>query len=338
MTVKIGINGFGRIGRMVLRALHESNRSDLEVVAINDLAPFKTSVHLLRYDSVHGPFPFPVLFDESSQTLVIQGKKTHVTSEPRPENILWKEWEVDVVLECSGIFTQREKASAHLKGGAKKVLISAPAENVDKTIVYGINHQTLTPQDTIVSNASCTTNCLSPVAKVLEELVGIAKGYMTTIHSYTGDQHLIDTNHKDLHRARAGAINMIPTSTGAAKAIGFVLPSLTGKLDGVAIRVPTPNVSMIDLTFVSNRSTTPEEINQAFLQAAHGSLKGIMDTTDLPLVSSDFNHNPHSSIVDLTQTSVIQDNFCRVVSWYDNEWGFSNRMLDTAAAMGSMGK
>jgi glyceraldehyde 3-phosphate dehydrogenase len=336
MTLKVGINGFGRIGRMVLRALLESKRKDIQVVAINDLAPFKTSVHLLQYDSVHGPFPFPMTLDEATQTIHSEGQVIHALSESNPEKLPWKDFGVDIVLECSGIFTDKEKAKAHLVGGAKKVLISAPAEHVDRTVVYGVNHLTLAPSDIIVSNASCTTNCLAPLVKTLDDAFGILKGHMTTIHSYTGDQRLIDTYHKDLRRARAGALNMIPTSTGAARAVGLVLPHMVGKLDGVAIRVPTPNVSMIDFTFVADKPTTLEALNAALIKASQGALQGIMDATDLPLVSSDFNHNPHSCTVDLTQTTVVQGNLCRVVGWYDNEWGFSNRMLDTAVYMGKL--
>jgi len=336
MTLKVGINGFGRIGRMVLRALLESKRKDIQVVAINDLAPFKTSVHLLQYDSVHGPFPFPMTLDEATQTIHSEGQVIHALSESNPEKLPWQDFGVDIVLECSGIFTDKEKAKAHLMGGAKKVLISAPAEHVDRTVVYGVNHASLTSSDIIVSNASCTTNCLAPMVKTLDDAFGILKGHMTTIHSYTGDQRLIDTYHKDLRRARAGALNMIPTSTGAARAVGLVLPHMVGKLDGVAIRVPTPNVSMIDFTFVADRPTTLEMVNEILIKASQGALKGIMDATDLPLVSSDFNHNPHSCTVDLTQTTVVQGNLCRVVGWYDNEWGFSNRMLDTAVYMGKL--
>lgn len=337
MAVKVGINGFGRIGRMVLRALVESKRVDIDIVAINDLAPFESSIHLLRYDSVHGPFGVPMNFDEQTQLLSIQHRTIKILSESNPEAISWKDLGVDIVLECSGVFTNKEKASAHLVGGAKKVLISAPADNVDRTVVYGVNHATLEKTDIIVSNASCTTNCLAPMVKVLDDLVGVTKGYMTTIHSYTGDQRLIDTNHKDLRRARAGALNMIPTSTGAAKAVALVIPSMQGKLDGVAIRVPTPNVSMIDFKFVSDKNTTVQALNNAFILAeTKGPLVNVLGAVNLPLVSSDFNHNPLSSIVDLTQTSVVQGNLCRVVSWYDNEWGFSNRMLDVAAYMGGL--
>ncbi|MBM3610558.1 MAG: type I glyceraldehyde-3-phosphate dehydrogenase [Alphaproteobacteria bacterium] len=337
MAVKVGINGFGRIGRMVLRALVESKRVDIDIVAINDLAPFESSIHLLRYDSVHGPFGAPMNFDEQTQLLSIQHRTIKILSESNPAAISWKDLGVDIVLECSGVFTNKEKASAHLVGGAKKVLISAPADNVDRTVVYGVNHTTLEKTDIIVSNASCTTNCLAPMVKVLDDLVGVTKGYMTTIHSYTGDQRLIDTNHKDLRRARAGALNMIPTSTGAAKAVGLVIPSMQGKLDGVAIRVPTPNVSMIDFKFVSDKNTTVQALNNAFILAeTKGPLVNVLGAVNLPLVSSDFNHNPLSSIVDLTQTSVVQGNLCRVVSWYDNEWGFSNRMLDVAAYMGGL--
>lgn len=333
MTVKVAINGFGRIGRMVLRALVESNRKDLEILAINDLAPLETSAHLLQYDSVHGPMKTPVTMDDTSKTLTINGKSIQVFQEPNPAKLPWGDLGVEIVFECSGVFADKAKASAHLEGGAKKVLISAPAKDVDRTVVYGVNHEDLTAEDIVVSNASCTTNCLAPIVKTLDDAVGLEKGYMTTIHAYTGDQRLIDTAHKDLRRARAGALNMIPTSTGAARAVGLVLPHMVGKLDGVAIRVPTPNVSMVDLSFVSSKKTTVEELNQALSTASTSTLKGILGTSDGPLVSSDFNHNPHSSIADLTQTAVVDGTLCRVVSWYDNEWGFANRMLDTALCM-----
>ncbi|MEI8320768.1 MAG: type I glyceraldehyde-3-phosphate dehydrogenase [Alphaproteobacteria bacterium] len=329
--IKIAINGFGRIGRLVLRAIYESHHENIEVVAVNDLTDVKTNAHLFKYDSVHGCFAGTV--DHDQENLIIKGQKIQVFSEMNPENIPWKKLGVQVVMECSGKFTDREKAELHLKAGAEKVLISAPAKGEDKTIVYGVNHHTLTAKDRIVSNASCTTNCLAPVAFILDREFGIEKGYMTTIHSYTGDQRLIDTAHQDLRRARAAALSMIPTSTGAAKALGLVLPHLKGKLDGTAIRVPTSNVSIVDLTFVSSRPTTAEEINKAMEKAARSELKGILDAVNLPLVSIDFNHNAHSSNFDLTQTAVVDGNFCRILSWYDNEWGFSNRMLDTALIM-----
>lgn len=332
MTLTVAINGFGRIGRLVFRALLESGRKDLNVVVINDLASPEISAHLLKYDSVHGTLPAEVLLREG--VLEVMGQTPKMLSERDPTKLPWAEMKVDVVLECSGVFTERDKTALHLAAGAKKVLISAPATNADKTIVYGVNHQTLTPKDLIVSNASCTTNCLAPVAMVLDQAVGIESGFMTTIHSYTGDQALVDTAHKDLRRARAGAISMIPTSTGAAKALGLVLPNLTGKLDGTAIRVPTPDASLVDLTFEASRPTTIKEINDAIGQAAAGPLKGILGVNSAPLVSVDFIHNPHSSIFDLTQTAVIQGRLCRILSWYDNEWGFSNRMLDVAKAMG----
>lgn len=334
MTLKVAINGFGRIGRMVLRALVESKRTDIHVMAINDLAPLEASVHLLQYDSVHGPFQEKVSC--AGDTIQVAGQTIQGFSEADPKNLPWGDLGIDMVFECSGFFTEGAKAQAHIDAGAKRVLISAPGKNVDQTIVYGVNHTVLSASDCIVSNASCTTNCLAPVVQTLHQAIGLEKGYMTTIHAYTGDQRLIDTNHKDLRRARAGALNMIPTSTGAAKAVGLVLPELDGKLDGVAIRVPTPNVSMVDLTFVAERETSADEINDALKSAAQGVLEGVMEAVDLPLVSTDFNHNPHSSIADLTQTSVVQGTLCRVVSWYDNEWGFSNRMLDTAVYWGSL--
>jgi glyceraldehyde 3-phosphate dehydrogenase len=333
--VKIAINGFGRIGRLVLRAIYESKRTDIEVVGINDLADVKTSAHLLKFDSVHGVFPFSVTHDEKS--LTIESHRISVFSEADPLRLPWTELDVDILMECSGHFTEREKAELHLQAGAKKVLISAPAKREDRTVVYGVNHKALKASDKIVSNASCTTNCLAPMASVLDEVVGIEKGYMTTIHSYTGDQRLVDTGHKDLHRARAAALSMIPTSTGAAKAVGLVLPHLKGKLDGTAIRVPTPNVSVIDFKFISKKNTTLEELNEAMKKAAYGSLKGILDFVTLPLVSIDFNHNPHSSLFDASQTQVVEGNFCRVMAWYDNEWGFSNRMSDTAVHMARLG-
>jgi glyceraldehyde 3-phosphate dehydrogenase len=332
MTVRVSINGFGRIGRLVLRAIFESKREDVEVIAINDLAPAATNAHLLKYDSVHGRFNGEVSVEGND--LIINGKRVKGLQGADPAKLDWKGLGIDVAMECSGRFTKRDDASKHLIAGAKKVLISAPATDEDITVVYGVNHNDLKASHVIVSNASCTTNCLAPVAFVLNNAVGIEHGFMTTIHSYTGDQRTVDTMHNDLHRARAAAMNMIPTSTGAAKAVGKVLPALKGKLDGVSIRVPTPNVSVIDFKFVAKRPTTVEEINQAIIEAAtNGSLKGILGTYDEPLVSSDFNHDPRSSIFALGQTKIIAGTFVRVMSWYDNEWGFSNRMPDTALAM-----
>jgi len=331
--VKVAINGFGRIGRNVLRAIVESGRTDIEVIAINDLGPVETNAHLLQYDSVHGRFPAKVTV--SGDTIDVGRGPIKVTAERDPKALPWGD--VDVALECTGIFTARDKAALHLENGSKKVLISAPGANADKTIVYGVNHQTLTGADTVVSNASCTTNCLSPFAKVLNDLVGIENGYMTTIHAYTGDQPTLDTMHSDLYRARAAALSMIPTSTGAAKAVGLVLPELAGKLHGSAIRVPTPNVSVVDLKFNANRATSVEEINGAIKAASEaGPLKGVLGYSDLSLVSTDFNHDPHSSIFASQQTTVIDGTLVRVLSWYDNEWGFSNRMADTAVYMGTL--
>lgn len=331
MGVKVAINGFGRIGRNVLRAIVETRRTDIEVVAINDLGPVETNAHLLRFDSVHGRFPATV--NTSAQSIDVGRGPIRVTAIRNPAELPWGD--VDIVLECTGLFTDRDKAAIHLENGAKRVLVSAPSKGADKTIVYGVNHTTLTADDRIVSNASCTTNCLAPVAHVLHKTIGIRRGFMTTIHSYTGDQPTLDTMHADLYRARAAALSMIPTSTGAAKAVGLVLPDLDGRLDGVAIRVPTPNVSVVDLTFEAARPTSVDEINTALRQAAaHGPLKGILGVTDDKLVSMDFNHDPHSSIFATDQTKVMDGNFCRVLSWYDNEWGFSNRMIDTAVAMG----
>ncbi|WP_099823540.1 type I glyceraldehyde-3-phosphate dehydrogenase [Oceaniglobus indicus] len=332
MTVKVAINGFGRIGRNVLRAIIESGRTDIEVVAINDLGPVETNAHLLRYDSVHGRFPAQVTTTET--TIDVGRGPMEVTAIRNPADLPWGD--VDVVLECTGIFTSKDKCQAHLENGSKRVLISAPGTDADKTIVFGVNDDVLTKDDIVVSNASCTTNCLSPVAQVLNDAIGIKKGFMTTIHSYTGDQPTLDTMHKDLYRARAAALSMIPTSTGAAKAVGLVLPELAGKLDGVAIRVPTPNVSVVDLTFEAARDTTVEEINEAIRSAADGRLKGVLGYTDEKLVSSDFNHDPHSSIFHTEQTRVMEGNMCRILTWYDNEWGFSNRMADTAVAMGKL--
>ncbi|WP_342075941.1 type I glyceraldehyde-3-phosphate dehydrogenase [Yoonia sp. SS1-5] len=332
MAVKVAINGFGRIGRNVLRAIIESGRTDIEVIAINDLGPVETNAHLLRFDSVHGRFPATVTTTDT--TIDVGRGPMQVTAIRNPAELPWAD--VDVVLECTGIFTNKEACQAHLDNGASRVLISAPGKDADKTIVYGVNHDVLTSDDLVVSNASCTTNCLSPVAKVLNDAMGITKGFMTTIHSYTGDQPTLDTMHKDLYRARAAALSMIPTSTGAAKAVGLVLPELNGKLDGVAIRVPTPNVSVVDLTFEATKATTVEEVNNAIIAAADGPLKGILGYTDLPMVSSDFNHDPHSSIFHLDQTKVLDGNMVRILTWYDNEWGFSNRMADTAIAMGKL--
>lgn len=332
MAVKVAINGFGRIGRNVLRAIIESGRTDIEVVAINDLGPVETNAHLLRYDSVHGRFPAVVKVSGSS--IDVGRGPIEVTAIRNPADLPWGH--VDIIMECTGLFTSKEKCQPHLETGAKRVLISAPGDGADKTIVYGVNHQTLTADDLIVSNASCTTNCLSPVAKVLNDTIGITRGFMTTIHSYTGDQPTLDTMHKDLYRARAAALSMIPTSTGAAKAVGLVLPELKGKLDGVSVRVPTPNVSVVDLVFEADRDTTVEAINEAIKAAADGSMKGVLGYTDEPLVSSDFNHDPHSSIFATDQTKVMEGKLCRILTWYDNEWGFSNRMSDTAVAMGKL--
>ena len=331
MTVRVAINGFGRIGRLVLRAAFECDREDIEIVAINDLAPAATNAHLLKYDSVHGRFNGDVSTD--GDDLIINGKRVKGLQVSDPTKLGWGDLKIDVAMECSGRFTKRDDAGKHLQAGAKKVLISAPATDEDLTVVYGVNHSELKASHTIVSNASCTTNCLAPVAFVLNNAIGIERGFMTTIHSYTGDQRTVDTMHSDLHRARAAALNMIPTSTGAAKAVGKVLPSLKGKLDGTSIRVPTPNVSVVDFKFVTKRATTIEEINQAILTASQGPLNGILGTYTDPLVSSDFNHDSHSSIFALNETKLIDGTFARVMSWYDNEWGFSNRMSDTAVAM-----
>ena len=330
--IKVAINGFGRIGRNVLRAIIESGRTDIEVIAINDLGPVETNAHLLRYDSVHGRFPVSVTTTETS--IDVGRGPIRVTALRNPAELPWSD--VDVVLECTGIFTSKEACQAHHENGASRVLISAPGKDADKTIVFGVNEHTLTADDLVVSNASCTTNCLSPIAKVRHETVGITKGVMTTIHSYTGDQPTLDTMHSDLYRARAAALSMIPTSTGAAKAVGLVLPELCGKLDGVAIRVPTPNVSVVDLTFEASKATSVAEINAAIKVAADGPLKGVLGYTDACLVSTDFNHDPHSSIFHMDQTKVLDGNMVRILSWYDNEWGFSNRMADTAVAMGKL--
>ncbi|MCF1504167.1 type I glyceraldehyde-3-phosphate dehydrogenase [Afifella sp. H1R] len=329
--VKVAINGFGRIGRNVLRSIIESGRTDVEVVAINDLGPVETNAHLMRYDSVHGRFPGEVKV--SGDTIDVGRGPIKVTAERDPTKLPHGELGVDIVMECTGIFTARDKAALHLEGGAKRVLVSAPSSGADLTVVYGVNDDKLTSDHVVVSNASCTTNCLAPVAYVLNNAIGIDKGFMTTIHSYTGDQPTLDTLHKDLYRARAAALSMIPTSTGAAKAVGLVLPELNGKLDGVAIRVPTPNVSVVDFKFVPSRSTSVEEIQEAIRTAAEGDLKGILGYTDEKLVSSDFNHDSHSSVFHMDQTKVMEGSLCRVMSWYDNEWGFSNRMNDTAVAM-----
>ncbi len=335
MSVKVAINGFGRIGRNVLRAIIESGRTDIEVVAINDLGPVETNAHLLRFDSVHGRFPAEVTVD--GDTITINGRgKIKVTAVRDPAQLPHKELGVDIALECTGIFTSKEKASAHLVAGAKRVLVSAPADGADITVVYGVNHDQLKNEHMVVSNASCTTNCLAPVAKVLNDAIGIDKGFMTTVHSYTNDQPSLDQMHKDLYRARAAALSMIPTSTGAAKAVGLVLPELKGKLDGVSIRVPTPNVSVIDLKFVAKRATTVEEVNAAIKAAADGPLKGVLGYTLAPNVSIDFNHDPHSSTFHMDQTKVMDGTLVRVMSWYDNEWGFSNRMADTAVALSKL--
>ena len=335
MAVRVAINGFGRIGRLVMRAIIESRRNDLEVVAINDLGPVETSAHLLKYDSIHGPLPTDVTVD--GDTIDVGHGPIRVTAEREPDKLPWKDLGVDVALECTGLFNDRQAAARHIEAGAGKVLISAPAKDADLTVVYGVNQHLLGKDHKVVSNASCTTNCLAPVAQVLNQAVGIDKGFMTTIHSYTGDQRMVDTLHPDLRRARAAAVSMIPASTGAARAVGLVLPELDGKLDGTAVRVPTPNVSLIDLTFVAKRETTVEEVNNAVVEAAEGRLKGVLGTVDLPLVSIDFNHNPLSSVFDLTQTQVVDGTFVRVLSWYDNEWGFSNRMSDTAVALDGAG-
>jgi glyceraldehyde 3-phosphate dehydrogenase len=331
MAVRVAINGFGRIGRNILRAIFESGRKDIEVVAINDLGPVETNAHLLRFDSVHGRFPHEVVVD--GDTINIGAGKIKVTAVKDPTQLPHKDLGVDIALECTGIFTARDKAAAHLAAGAKRVLVSAPADGADLTVVYGVNHDKLTKDHLVVSNASCTTNCLVPVVKVLNDAIGVDHGFMTTIHSYTGDQPTLDTLHKDLYRARGAALSMIPTTTGAAKAVGLVLPELKGKLDGSSIRVPTPNVSVVDLKFVAKRPTNKDEVNEAVKAAAARQLKGILGYTDQPNVSSDFNHDGHSSIFHLDQTKVIDGTFVRVLSWYDNEWGFSNRMADTAVAL-----
>ena len=335
MPVRVAINGFGRIGRLVLRAAAESKRKDIAFVAINDLGSAEANAHLLAHDSVHGRYPGKV---QAMKTAIkVDGKKIQVLSERDPAKLPWGDLGADIVLECTGMFASKEAASAHLEGGAKKVLVSAPCSNADLTVVYGVNHGKLRKSHSVVSNASCTTNCLAPVAQVLNDTVGIAQGYMTTIHAFTGDQRAVDSLHKDPRRARAASLSMIPTSTGAARAVGLVLPELAGKLDGTAIRVPTANVSLIDLKIVPKKKTTAEAVNAAMIEAAKGNrLKGILETNDKPLVSIDFNHTQASSTFDLSGTQVIDGKFVRVMSWYDNEWGFSNRMSDTAVALGKL--
>jgi glyceraldehyde 3-phosphate dehydrogenase len=334
MAVKVAINGFGRIGRNVLRAIVESGRKDIQVVAINDLGPVETNAHLFRFDSVHGKFNGTVTV--SGDTIDVGTGPIKVTAIRNPAELPHKELGVDIAMECTGIFVTRDKAAAHLEAGAKRVIVSAPCDGADLTVVYGVNHQKLTKDHLVISNASCTTNCLAPVAKVLNDVIGIERGIMTTIHSYTGDQPTLDTMHKDLYRGRAAALSMIPTSTGAAKAVGLVLPELNGKLDGGAIRVPTPNVSVVDLKFVAKRATTKDEINAAIKAAADGPLKGILGYTNAPNVSIDFNHDPHSSVFHMDQTKVMEGTLCSILSWYDNEWGFSNRMSDTAVALSKL--
>jgi glyceraldehyde 3-phosphate dehydrogenase len=332
--VRVAINGFGRIGRNIVRAIYESGRKDIDIVAVNDLGPVETNAHLLQFDSVHGRFPREVTV--KGDAISIGSDQFKVTAIKDPGQLPWKDLGVDIAMECTGIFTARDKAAAHLAAGAKRVIVSAPSDGADFTVVYGVNHDKLTRDHMVISNASCTTNCLAPVAKVLNDVIGIEKGMMTTIHSYTGDQPTLDTMHKDLYRARAAALSMIPTSTGAAKAVGLVLPELKGKLDGFAMRVPTPNVSVVDLKFIAKRKTTKEEVNEAIINASNGALKGILGTTARPNVSVDFNHDPHSSIFHLDQTKVMDDNFVQILSWYDNEWGFSNRMGDTAVHFGKL--
>jgi len=332
MAINVAISGFGRIGRLVLRSIIENKRKDINIVAINDLAPVETNAFLLSYDSIHGPLKEKV--NIKNEKIVIGNRKILVLKERDPKNLPWKKLKIDIVFECTGLFTSKDTASMHLKAGAKKVLVSAPCNDADKTIVYGVNHDTLTKKDIVVSNASCTTNCLAPVTKVLNDNFGIVHGYMTTIHAYTGDQKVLDTFHSDPRRARAAALSMIPTSTGAAKAVGLVMPELAGKLDGTAIRVPTPNVSLIDFKFVTKKKINAESINKAMIKASKSkNLKNVLSVNSEPLVSTDFNHNPASSNFDLTQTQVIDGTFGRVLSWYDNEWGFSNRMCDTAVVM-----
>jgi len=334
MALRVAINGFGRIGRLVLRAILETGRKDIVVVGVNDLGPVETNAHLLRYDSVHGRFPAEVIVD--GEHIIVGGQKILVTAHKNPADLPHRQLGVDIALECTGHFTSKEKASTHLADGAKRVLVSAPADGADLTVVYGVNHDKLTKDHLVVSNASCTTNCLAPVVKVLHDAIGIETGFMTTVHSYTNDQPSLDQMHKDLYRARAAAVSIVPTSTGAAKAVGLVLPEMKGKLDGVSLRVPTPNVSVIDFKFTAMRATSVDEVNNAIKVAAAGPLKGILDVVAAPLVSTDFNHNPASSSFALDQTRVLGGNFVRVMAWYDNEWGFSNRMADTAVAMGKL--
>jgi glyceraldehyde 3-phosphate dehydrogenase len=330
MAVRVGINGFGRIGRLAMRAAMEEKRNDVEFVALNDLGDVKTNAHLLKYDSVHGTFPGEISSDGNSIT--VNGQKVQVLAEPDPKKLPWKDLSVDIVYECTGRFADRDKAAVHLDAGAPRVLVSAPSKGADATIVYGVNHDILSGEQKVVSNASCTTNCLAPPVYVLDKAIGVERGYMTTIHAYTGDQRIVDTLHKDLRRARAAATSMIPTSTGAAKAVGLVLPHLKGKLDGSAMRVPTSNVSVVDLVFIAKKSTTPEEVNGLIEEASTGDLKGILAYNTEPLVSIDFNHDGHSSVFDATQTQVIDGTMVRIIAWYDNEWGFSHRMSDTATA------
>ena len=332
MTVRVAINGFGRIGRNVLRAIIENNRTDISVIAINDLGPVKTNAHLLKFDSIQGKFPNKI--DISENTIDVGTGPIRVTAIKNPEELPWND--IDIALECTGIFNEKKAAGKHLKNGSKRVLVSAPCTNADKTIVFGVNHKTLTKNDLVVSNASCTTNCLAPVVKVLHEKLEIKRGFMTTVHSYTGDQPTLDTMHSDLYRSRAAAMNMIPTSTGAARAVGLVIPELNGKLDGVSIRVPTPNVSVVDLTFESSKETSESEINSIIKNSSSNELKGVLGYTEEKLVSMDFNHDPHSSVFAADQTKVLQKNMVRVLSWYDNEWGFSNRMADTALEMSKL--
>ncbi len=334
MAVRVAISGFGRIGRNILRAIVEQQRTDIEIVAINDLISSKDNAHLLRYDSVHGRFPGDIIVDE--QSIDVGRGPIKVLAEREPRKLPWGKLGVDVVMECTGIFTDRDRAASHLEAGAKRVLVSAPSKGADLTVVYGVNEERLSAEHKVVSNASCTTNCLAPVAKVLHELVGIRSGFMTTIHAYTNDQHVLDQAHKDMRRARSAALNMIPTSTGAATAVGLVLPELKGKLDGTAIRVPVPNVSVVDLKIAPGRATSAAEINAAMEQASRQRLKGILGIAKEPLVSSDFNHTAYSATFDTTQTQIVAGEIVRVLAWYDNEWGFSNRMADTAAAMGRL--
>ena len=331
MAVKVAINGFGRIGRNVLRALYEADRKDVEIVAVNDLGPVETNAHLLRFDSVHGRFPGEVKVD--GDDIVVNGDRIRVTAIRSPAELPHRDLGVDIALECTGIFTARDKAAAHLEAGAKRVIVSAPADGADLTVVYGVNHDKLAKDHIVISNASCTTNCLAPVAKVLNDVIGVERGMMTTIHSYTNDQPSLDQMHKDLYRARAAGLSMIPTSTGAAKAVGLVLPELKGRLDGFALRVPTPNVSVVDLKFLAKRATSVQEVNDAIRAAAQGPLKGVLGFTEAPNVSVDFNHDPRSSVFHMDQTKVMDGAFVSVLAWYDNEWGFSNRMLDTSVAL-----